>query len=92
MSVPDALKYGTRGGMNWEPWPDKVNIQRLTDAMGMLMNGVKKAQNAMPHDQGALMSQDKKEEARGPHGSRDERNSWLREQMRSPETPPRAAM
>ena len=43
MSVPDALKYGTRGGMNWEPWPDKVNIQRLTDAMGMLMNGGKDA-------------------------------------------------
>jgi hypothetical protein len=43
MGVPDALKYGTRDGMNWEPWPDKVNIQRLTDAMGMLMNGGKDA-------------------------------------------------
>jgi hypothetical protein len=41
MSVPDALKYGTRGGIKWEPWPDKVNVQRLADAMGMLMNGGK---------------------------------------------------
>jgi hypothetical protein len=40
----------------------------------------------MPHDQGALMAWDKKEEARGPHGSSDNRNSRLREQRRSPET------
>jgi hypothetical protein len=38
---------------------------------------VQKAQNAMPHDQGALMAWDKKEEAQGPHGSRDKRNSRL---------------
>jgi hypothetical protein len=42
----------------------------------------------MPHDQGALMAWDKKEEARGRHGSRDKQNSRLREQRRSPETPP----
>jgi hypothetical protein len=34
----------------------------------------------------------KKEKARGPHGSRDKRNSRLREQRRSPGTPPRAAI
>jgi hypothetical protein len=53
---------------------------------------VQKAQNAIPHDQGALMAQHKKERARGPHGSRGKRNSRLREQRRSPETPPRAAI
>ena len=30
-SVPDDLKYGTRGGMAWEPWGDKINIRRLID-------------------------------------------------------------
>ncbi len=29
MSVPDLLKYGTRGGMKWERWRDKVNIERV---------------------------------------------------------------
>jgi hypothetical protein len=41
MSVPDLLKYGTRGGMNRERWPDKVNIERLGGVMMMLMNGGK---------------------------------------------------
>jgi hypothetical protein len=39
MSVPDLLKYGTRGGIKWERWRDKVNIERLGDVMMMLMNG-----------------------------------------------------
>jgi hypothetical protein len=43
MSVPDLLKYGTRGGMKWERWRDKVNIERLRDVMMMLMNGGKEA-------------------------------------------------
>ena len=43
MSVPDLLKYGTRGGMKWERWRDKVNIERLGDVMMMLMNGGKEA-------------------------------------------------
>ena len=42
-SVPDLLKYGTRGGMKWERWPDKVNIERLGDVMMILMNGGKEA-------------------------------------------------
>ena len=43
-----------------------------------------KAQNAVLHDQGAFMAWGKKEKAQKPYGSRDERNSWLREQRRSP--------
>jgi hypothetical protein len=35
-SVPDDLKYGTRGGMAWEPWGDKINIRRLTDLMTII--------------------------------------------------------
>jgi hypothetical protein len=54
---------------------------------------VQKVRNAMPHDQGASMAWDKKEEAQGPHESRDKRNPQLREQRRSPETPaPRAVI
>jgi hypothetical protein len=36
----------------------------------------------MPHDQGALMAWDKKEKAQELYGSRDERNSRLREQRK----------
>jgi hypothetical protein len=45
---------------------------------------VQKAQNAIPHDQGALMAWDKKEKAQEPRGSRGEWNFQLREQRRSP--------
>jgi hypothetical protein len=43
MSVPDLLKYGTRGGMKWERWRDKVNIERLGDTLVMLVSGGKEA-------------------------------------------------
>jgi hypothetical protein len=45
MGVPDLLKYGTRGGMEWERWPDKINIERLGDLMVVLINGGKQGSN-----------------------------------------------